>query len=216
MEGTLVSRRLKRGGLSWSVIVDLTTQPGLRRKQRWIALGKNISKGEAQKRKREVLRSIDTGRFIEDNRMTVADLLTTWLEHCRPRELSETTVSPKTHQEYARIVRVHLIPALGTIPLAMLRASHVAAAYAKFRETGRGKDRGLSGQTCLSIHRVLHRALNYGIDTLRVMKTNVSRQVEPSRPTQRRVRLFDEGQVRAILGAARGTRFEVPLLSAPR
>lgn len=212
MEGTLVERRLKNGGSSWAVHVELSASPDGQRRQRWVSLGKNISKRAAQKRKRELLGTIDEGRFVENNRITVADLLTTWLEQTQPREFSEMTVSPKTHQEYVRIVRVHLVPALGTIRLTRLRPSHLAEAYAKFRESGRGDGRGLAGQTCLSIHRVLHRALNYGIRTLQVVKTNVAAQVEPPRPTERHLAPFDESQVRAVLEAARGTRYEVPLL----
>lgn len=52
--------------------------------------------------------------------VTVGELLDRWLDEAVP-----LTVRPRTLASYTYIVRVHLRPALGDVPLASLTAQHV-------------------------------------------------------------------------------------------
>src|SRR5690349_14442825 len=57
--------------------------------------------------------------LVEPSRMTVTELLADWLESKR-HEIDETTLA-----DYARTVHVHLVPALGAIPIQKLTAHQI-------------------------------------------------------------------------------------------
>ena len=70
------------------------------------------------------------------------------------------TVAPKTWQEREGCIRLHLVPALGAIPLAKLSPAHIQHYYTTALTSGRldGKG-GLSPQTVRHHDRALHTAL---------------------------------------------------------
>jgi integrase len=70
------------------------------------------------------------------------------------------------------------------------------------------RESGLSGQSCLHVHRALHRALNYGIKPLHVLTENVTDDVPAPRPPERTMKPIDELTVRMLVEVAKGTRLE--------
>lgn len=180
---------------------------GEKRRQKCVRIGE-MTKAEAQKRERELIRQYDTGEVADDRDLTVSNLLETWLEQNAPSLTSETTLSPTTYQRYQSIVRLHLIPGLGHIRLSKLTASHVAETYRSLRESG------LSGQTCLHVHRVFHRALNYGIRPLHLIAKNVAAEVPAPRPTDRTMAPMKREGIQVLLEVAKGTRLETPVALA--
>jgi integrase len=70
-------------------------------------------------RLKKVQRDQQRGINIDPEQQTVAQFLNNWLESVK------ADVSPATYVSYAGTVRLHLIPALGEIPLAKLGASHL-------------------------------------------------------------------------------------------
>src|SRR2546422_625920 len=65
------------------------------------------------------LRDQQRGININPGKQTVAEFLRSWLDTVKP------DVTPATYVSYEGTVRLHLIPALGTIPLAKLAAAHI-------------------------------------------------------------------------------------------
>src|SRR5437016_12077517 len=65
------------------------------------------------------LRDQQRGININPGKQTVAQFLRSWLDTVKP------DVTPATYISYEGTVRLHLIPALGTIPLAKLAAAHI-------------------------------------------------------------------------------------------
>lgn len=111
-----------------------------------------------------MLREIEEHCVFEDPEITVEQLLQSWLAHTAPIAAAQP-ISPKTHERYVSIVRNQLIPHLGMIPLRKLNPRHITEMQTALRQ------RGLSGTTCLHVHRVLHTALNFGVKNLRVVKS---------------------------------------------
>jgi integrase len=190
----------KRGSV-WYATVDLPRPVGAARKQKQVRLGKG-TKAEAEARLREYLRPFDDGSYEPEAEMTVAELLSAWLRDIEHR------IAAKTWEGYESKVRCHLTPALGSISLKKLKPQHIVSAYAAFRE------KGLSSQTCTHLHRILSTALAYGVKTLRVLKQNPASSVDAPRAKQREMQPLSEDQVRLIVEAAKGTRLEVPVLTA--
>ncbi|MBV9333199.1 MAG: site-specific integrase [Candidatus Eremiobacteraeota bacterium] len=196
---------LHKIGKVWYTTVDLPRLRGERRRQKEIRLG-GVSKSEAQTKERQVLRDIEEQCVFEAPNTTVEQLLQSWLAHTAPTAASQP-ISPKTHERYVSIVRNQLIRHLGTIPLRKLNPRHITEMQTTLRQ------QGLSGTTCLHVHRVLHTALNFGVRSLHVVKSNAASAVRPPRASIRRL-YVDEQSIRMLLAAANGTRLEVPVMLA--
>lgn len=196
---------LHKIGKVWYTTVDLPRLPGGKRRQKEIRLG-SLSKSEAQAKEREVLREIENEPQLEVRNIKVQELLNSWLGSIVPTAKSQP-ISPKTYERYESIVRNQLIPHLGQTLLAKLNPGHIAEMQTKLRQ------QGLSGTTCLHVHRVLHAALNFGVRTLRVIKTNAASDVRAPKSCGRRLDV-DESAVAMLLEATKGTRLEMPILLA--
>jgi len=86
--------------------------------------------------------------------MTVSDFLIRWLA-----EYAEHRVCGLTFESYERIVRRHLIPALGEQDLAELTSAQIQSYLHEKRCRGRLDGGGFSACTVAQHHRVLHKAL---------------------------------------------------------
>ncbi len=71
------------------------------------------------------------GTYVEPSRLTLAEFLSTWLAGgCGG-------VRPWTLKGYESIVRVHIVPRLGRMPIQQLTRQHVKALYEELRVEGR-------------------------------------------------------------------------------
>jgi integrase len=151
-EGTVFPfRGGHRGALTW-------TDPAGKRHKR-IVSGRTAA--EARDRLDDLRRELRLGTLTDDARATVGDYLAGWIERHRAR------VRPSTWLTAASAVRVYLIPALGTRPLARLTAADVEDALAAFMRDGRPpRDgdsrprRGVSAVTARHVRATLRRALS--------------------------------------------------------
>jgi integrase len=196
---------LHKIGKVWYTTVDLPKLPGGKRRQKEIKLGA-LSKSDAQAKEREVLREIESHPVFEVANQTVEQFLITWLSHMAPSSTSQP-ISPKTYERYESIVRNQLIPSLGSFPLAKLNPRLITEMQTNLRR------QGLSGTTCLHVHRVLHTALNFGVKALKIIKTNAASEVRPPKPCARRLDVDEKGII-MVLEATRGTRLEAPVVLA--
>ena len=68
------------------------------------------------------------------------------------------TVKATTYETYERLMRLHLVPALGRVKLKNLSPAHVRGLY-------RGKlDSGLSPTSVQRVHALLHKALKQAVN----------------------------------------------------
>jgi Phage integrase, N-terminal SAM-like domain len=113
------------------------------------------------------LSDVSRGAFVAPNKLTVGEWLNTWLfEYKRPN------VRPLTFANYERVIRCHLVPALGHLPLQDLRPDHVQGLYnEKLRK-------GLMPGTIWGIHVVLHGALKQAVKHQSVLQ-NVTEATAP-------------------------------------
>jgi integrase len=137
----------------------------------------------------------DCGLVYDAENMTVGAYLDRWLDAVRG------TVRNRTWQRNEEIVRIHLKPTLGGIKLDKLDALRVQSLY-------RTKlDSGLSPRTVQIIHTTLHKALKQAMRWLLIPR-NVTEAVDPPRPTAKEIRPLSVKQVKGLLGAAKGDRWE--------
>ena len=105
------------------------------------------SRKEVQERLKIALREQQQGTLVTSPQQTVAQYLQQWLEICQP------SVRIRTYERYEQLVRLHLVPTIGRIPLQKLTPQHVQSLY-----TQKLKD-GLSRSTVHTLHAMLHKAL---------------------------------------------------------
>lgn len=197
-----------RGPGAWELKYDLGCDPitGKRRIRYATVRG---SKRDAQRRLRELLSEIDRGMVADAGHLTTGQWLEQWLAECRH------TVSPKTWQERAAYVRLHLAPALGAIQLARLSPAAIQAHYSRALTSGRldGSGRGLSPQTVRHHDRVLHTALERA-RKLRLIAVNPVDDVDPPRVERAETVTLRPDQQAALLAAASETTLYAPTLLA--
>jgi integrase len=190
MRGSIV----KRYKSSYSIVLNLGVDPQTgKRKQHWITV--RGTKKDAERRLAELLHQLDTGTFMKPGKSTVAEFLEKWLlDYVQPN------LSPRSFERYESIVRVHLIPALGNIPLTQLKPEHVQRLYAaKLND-------GLSARTVRYLHTVLHKALQTAMKWGRVSR-NVADSVDAPRARRADMQTWDQDEVIHFLEAARKTPY---------
>jgi integrase len=110
-------------------------------------------------------------------------------------------VRPITFESYERLVRVHMVPALGHVKLKALSPAHLQGFY---RDR---LDAGLSPCTVQRLHAVIHRALKQAL-RWGLVPRNVSEATDPPKAQRKEIRPLTPEQVRTLLKTAQGDRLE--------
>jgi integrase len=95
-----------------------------------------------------------------------------------------TQVRASTLDSDARVIRRHLVPRLGQVPLQRLQADMLDRMYAELLTAGRRNGQGLAPKTILNLHLVLHRALSDAVEWELVTR-NVADKARPPKQTRR-------------------------------
>lgn len=199
----------KRGERSWAIVIELDRDPVTgKRRQKWHTVQGTKKKAEGELAR--LLNDVATGGYVEPAKMTVAEYLRKWLE-----DYAKPKVSAKTYERYAQIVNNGLTPILGPVILPKLSPLQIQSCYSAALASGRkdGREGGLSAQTVLHHHRVLHEALRQAVKW-QLLARNPADAVEPPRPRRMEMRALTETETVWLLDAAEGTRLYLPILLA--
>jgi integrase len=141
---------------------------------------------QAEKRRTEILRNLDTGGFVERNEMNLKQYFEYWLNTgVRPYRAARTV---ETYEEATR----RIAALKGHVPLQSLTPLDCQEYYSWALTRGRGRDkegrwRGYSESTVAIDHRTLHKALEDAV-SWGLLARNVA-SVVPNKPkTQHRTR----------------------------
>jgi integrase len=197
----------RRGVRSWAVVIDLGRDGSGRRKQKWHSV--SGTRSDAEDALVRILRSLQTGEYVEPSKLTVKSYLEKWLaDYAKPK------TSGKTYERYAEIVDAHLVPTLGHHRLAKLQPLHIQTLYTNALKSGRRDGKGgLSPRTVLHIHRVLHQALGQAV-RWQLLVRNPTTAVEPPRPQNREMKVLSEANTARLLSLSEGTDIRIPVLLA--
>ena len=197
----------RRGLRSWAIVIDVGRDANGKRRQKWHRV-----EGTRKDAERELVRlvhSLNTGEYVEPSKLTVADYLERWLA-----DYAMPNTSGKTYERYGQIVRTNLSPALGHHPLTKLQPLHIQEFYSTAMTSGRRRgDGGLSKQTVLHFHRVLHAALGQAV-RWQLLIRNPAAAVEPPRPQRKEQRVLSEEDTAKLLHMARDTQLWIPVILA--
>lgn len=204
----------KRSNGTWEARVTVGVNP---------ETGKLISKsvyGRTQKEVREKLNALQKGEQQavnppaagpglitdaasepEQKEMTVGEWLDTWLKEY----LADVKQGTSIH--YESVVRLHLKPALGDIPLSQLRTPMVQKFYNKLRAEQR------SPKYIKNIHGILHRALDMAMRVEYLTKNPSTYTIRP-KVMEKPVVPLDAPEQKKLFEALKGNPFEALFLTA--
>ncbi|MDX2027174.1 MAG: tyrosine-type recombinase/integrase [Alphaproteobacteria bacterium] len=190
----------QRSKESFEIRYTLGVDP-LTGKRRTITTTFRGDKKSAEKELRRLLRSIDTGEYVEPTKIKVGEFLLQWLEAVHSQ------VSPKTHERYAQLVRLYLIPTFGACVLHKLSPLAIQNAYNAWETSGRqdGKSGGLAPRSRLSIHRVFKQALKHAVQ-LQLILRNPADHIKSPRAKKVSITTLTVEQSAILLNAIQGTR----------
>ena len=183
----------KRGKNTYSVIIRRGKDPNTGKYlQSWFTV--KGTKKEAEKRLAELLNQIDTGMFMKPGKSTVADFLNRWLA-----EYAKPNLSPRGFERYSGIIKGHLIPDLGNIPLTQLRPEHLQKHYTAKLET-------LSPRTVRYHHAVIHKALQTALKW-GLVNRNVADAIDPPKFHHTDMQTWSEEEVNQFLTRAKDSHY---------
>jgi integrase len=180
-EGSVWPYTTKAGEQRYAIGYTLTAPDGTRRSvtrrrgphgERW------TTRKDAAAALRTILTDAGKGEHVDPSRQPVAAYLGEWLAGLRLR--------PGTIASYRRNLRVHVIPAIGSVPLASLTTARISLLYRELERSGRAdlgnEVRGLSPRTVRYCHTILSAALAAAVKERRLPR-NPAADAKP--PTAR-------------------------------
>ena len=196
MRGTI--RQRSKG--SWTIQVYAGRDPVTGKKLR-IARTVKGTKKEAELALAKLIHSVETGVDFNASKMSFAEYSNRWLDSKRNK------VRPKTIQRYSDLMRLHIVPVIGGIPLLKLKPLHLEKVYEE------ASGRGLSAQSVLHLHRVLFTALKQAV-AWQLIPRNIAEAVTPPRPERREVEAMTPREVVRVLERVAGSDLEMPTILA--
>ena len=194
---------------SWAVVLSMGRDPRTGKKvQKWIGGLKTLR--EAQAKRAQVLVDLQAGTWTAPTRLSTGEYLERWLQ-----DYAKAACGPVTLRGYEAIIRRHVIPALGHIPLARLGPQAIQRYYSEVlaREVKReGGMRPVTTTTVHAHHRLMRTALGHAVRWGHIAR-NPASMTNPPRPARRKVTVWDSEQVRLFLGEARRTAVIMPSTS---
>jgi integrase len=187
----------RRGKASWELKFELGRDP---------VTGKRLTryqsfrgtKREAEKKLIELLGQAEAGLLVKRSKETLGDYVARWTRDWVPAH-----VTPKTGERYLELLRLHVCPRLGALPLQRVRPAHLSELYATLLREGRGDGRGLAARTVGHCHRVLHRVLAVAVAE-ELLPHNPADRVKPPRVEAQEIEILAEEQVGMVLGKLHG------------
>jgi hypothetical protein len=159
-------------------------------KRRWQTLGTFRAKEDAEKAEAQAITERERGTLLSPDRTTVGELLDRFLAVEVPR-----TVKPENIAPYEIVIRKHLKPALGSVPVRKLTIEQVERHYADLLAAGYSSS--LAKKCHLRLSAALRLAKRWGL-----VAENVCEMVRPPKLAYKPPAVWKPDEVAAFLDVA--------------
>lgn len=176
----------RRGKNSWRIKFDIEGTPGVRQTRFVTVRG---TKKEAQIEAAKIIAATSKGEYVDSSKETVAEFVTRWL-----RDWTTGNTSNKTYSRYEELLRLHLVPEVGTKRIQRLRAIDLQSVYATLQ-----REKGLAARTVLHLHRMLRHAAQWG-----VVHQNAAALVDAPSVQDAEIDILTPAEVQAVLRTLKG------------
>lgn len=188
----------------WYVVLDIGRDLDGKRRQKWH--GGFATRAEAEAHRVSLVAELDAGIYIEPSAVTLDEWVTGgWWT------LLQDRVKPSTAASYGANLRHHVLPSLGRIRLANLRAERLNRLYARLLQKGRIDGRGgLSSHTVRNVHFIVHLLLRDACSAGLVSRNVAELATPPPRRSPRTapMRFWQPHQLRLFLTPVQGEHLE--------
>jgi integrase len=180
----------RRGKNSWRIKFDIEGAPGVRQTRFVTVRG---TKKEAQIEAAKIIAASSKGEYVDGSKETVSEFVTRWL-----RDWAAGNTSNKIFSRYEELLRLHLVPHVGTKRIQRLRATDLQSVYATLQ-----RERGLSARTVLHLHRATHRMLRHAAQW-GVVHQNAATLVDAPSVQDAEIEILTPSEVQAVLRTLKG------------
>ncbi len=159
-------------------------------------------KTDAEQWLNDRIAAMATGRIVASSRITIAEMLDQWLT------MTEHRIAANTHDERRRVVESRLVPAIGSIQLAKLRAVDVAAMLHELRQPGsnlRDPSKAISETSIQHIYATLRTAVEWAVRQ-RLVAVNVVQDVDRPKRESTEMKVWEVADVMSFLDSIQGER----------
>jgi integrase len=157
------------------------------------------TKKEAEEALRRALHRVDAGSDPFPDRQTLREYSAKWLEHQRGR------LRPHPWRRYSQILRDHVLPEIGDLKLEKIRPAHVQHVLDSVAAKGLAPRSVIETRAVISS--AMRQALAWGL-----ISANPVTAVRPPRAERKPLAVPTAAQLSALVDAARGTPWEIPVL----
>jgi integrase len=196
--GAVYKRKVDGKVVGWTAMLDLGFENGRRKRQAFY--GRTMD--EVQAKLDEARQAQRKGTFVPGPKITTGQWLERWL-----RDVAKPNVRPSTFRSYSGLLRDHVLPTLGSIPLERLSPADV-------RQVMNAKlANGLSPRTVHHFRAVLRNALHQA-ERDGLVTRNAAALAEPPRVQRQEMKSLNPDQARAFQHAIKDDELEALYLIA--
>jgi integrase len=189
-----VRGHVRKRGNKWAVVYDEGRDEHGRRVQRW--RGGYATRREAEDALTALLGSFQTGDYVAPAKMTFkAYVEETWFPHV------EKTRRPGTVDQYARMLRLHIYPVLGGVPMQSITPTLIDKMVTK-ATTG---EKPLSATSARVLIAIVSSALEYA-KKKKIVARNPARDADMPAVDRRPRTIWTAGETRRFLEAVEDDR----------
>jgi hypothetical protein len=183
------------GAYTWTFVVDVAAK-GCPRQQK--KKGGFVTRSEAVAAMNRLQLELADGTYVGLTYLTTGEYLSAWSEAVAV----DGSIRPTTAKTYDVAIRVHIVPALGSVPLQQLTRNAIRRLYETLRESGRarGAPGGLAPKAIYNVHLTLHRALEDAVADGLLRYNPAARAHRPTR-SKTEMRVWSSAQLHQFLAS---------------
>lgn len=190
---------IMKRGRTWSYVVRVTDHETGVSKPRWV--GGFATEEEAKAARDDARVKARRGEFVDRNRITVNEYLTTWLES------HALVVRPNTLASYRYYLDQYVRPHIGSMRLQSVRPTTLSGLYRRLQESGGANQGPLTARTIAYVHAILRKAFNDAVRIDQLLFSNPTERAKTPRKEHRAARvMWTPRDLRAFLRSARPHR----------
>lgn len=166
------------------------------------------TKAQADKYAVEIQNQVNKGEYIDLEQISLNEYLGKWLEdYCQPN------LSFKGLETYRGFINKYIIPNMGGLKLANLKAGHIQSFYTKMAVSKADGGPGLSNTSILHQHRMLKEALKHAQEW-GYIHNNPADKVQPPRRNRPEMKTLSIEQAQYLINSLKDHKIFIPFILA--
>jgi len=168
-----VKNKVKNGivftGKGWSYVLRVPDNKTGKTKPKWVGGFESERLAKIARDKARV--AIANRDYATPGKLTVGDFLLSWIDN------HEKRLKPTTAHKYRQLIRLYLIPQLGSVKITDLRPTHIENFYSHYTTNHGVNGQVLAPSTVAQCGAILKKALKYAVEVEGLMSFNPATRV---------------------------------------